>query len=91
MAKKYDSKDYDYKDSGKDSIYDDGVDDSKPVPPVVNILAIELNPPGKCEISGPLELKIVFDLDRDCVASYWSFKILVDSCSARIIRVMLPQ
>lgn len=87
MAKKYDSKEVDYKE-GKDCFEDDEKwDTEKAPPPTVNILGIEVLPSPVGQISSPLELKITFDLDRDCVASFWQIKFLVDSCNSRIIRV----
>ena len=87
MAKKFESKDADYKE-GKDCFEDDGKWDGERIPPpTVNILGIEILPNAIGEISAPLELKITFDLDRDCVASFWQIKFLVDSCNSRIIRV----
>ena len=92
MAKKFESKDYDYKE-GKESIdvIDDGkYDEGERIPPPkVNVIAIEINPSSIEPISEQLELRISFDLDRDCVASYWVVKFLVDSSNSRIIRVYL--
>ena len=88
MAKKFESKDYsDTKDSKDCFIDDEKWDSEKLPPPTVNILGIEILPNAVGEISAPLELKIAFDLDRDCVASFWQIKFLVDSCNSRIIRV----
>jgi hypothetical protein len=93
MSSKYDD-DYDEKNDAKYSgKYDDeddivesrGVGDRQP-PPKIEVLDIEFDPPSG-PLSGPLELKIKFELDRDVVAGYWIIKYLVDSCDRRLIRV----
>jgi hypothetical protein len=72
-----------------DSIHDD--DDSeynckKIIPPKIEILSINFEP-AVGSLSGPLELSIKFELDRDVVAGYWIVRFLVDSCDRRLIKV----
>lgn len=53
----------------------------------VDIISVALGADGDEEpLEAPIELKIVFELDRDVVAGYWSIKFLVDSCDARVVR-----
>jgi hypothetical protein len=72
-----------------DDAGDDFAADAKsfePNPPRINITAIEIDP-VEAEITKPFRLRIAFDLDRDCVASYWCVKFLVDSGEKRVIKV----
>ena len=80
----------DAKDNGKESYEDEGKWDTDNMPPpTVNVLAIEIKPSGIASISSPLDIKISFEVDRDCIASFWTVKFLVDSADKRIIRVSL--
>lgn len=67
---------------------DDEIADNceKMTPPKIEILSINFEPP-KGPLSGPLELSIKFELDRDVVAGYWIIRFLVDSCDRRLIKV----
>lgn len=72
-----------------DSKHDD--DDSeynckKTTPPKIEIISINFEP-AVGSLSGPLELSIKFELDRDVVAGYWIVRFLVDSCDRRLIKV----
>jgi hypothetical protein len=71
---KYDDDDRDFKDN------------YRPQPPKIEILSIEFDPPSG-PLSGPLELRIRFELDRDVVAGYWIVRFLVDSSDRRLIKV----
>ena len=42
----------------------------------------------ECPVDASLQLRIVFELDRDVIAGYWEVKFLVDSCDARIVKVL---
>ena len=91
MSSKLDYKGSDSKDS-KNTIFDED-DDTKgefsadaPEPPNVNILSVAIDPQVS-EISQPVNIAIKFELDRDCVAAYWTVKFLVDSADQRIVRV----
>lgn len=55
-------------------------------PPKIEILSINFEP-AVGSLSGPLELSIKFELDRDVVAGYWIVRFLVDSCDRRLIKV----
>ncbi len=78
-------------DSKSDDNLDMYADDSKgcddPLP-TVNIESIEFTPDECCPVSGPLELKIKFELDQDVIAGFWKVQFLVDSCDKRIIKVL---
>ena len=83
----------DERDDGKNSKYDDGDEDIVEEkggdaidPPKIEVLGIEYEPAGG-PLSGPLELKIRFELDRDVIAGHWIIRFLVDSCDRRLIRV----
>ena len=92
-ASKMSGKHDDDRDDGKNSKYDDGDDDIVEEkggdtidPPKIEVLGIEFEPAGG-PLSGPLELKIKFELDRDVIAGHWIVRFLVDSCDRRLIRV----
>ena len=55
-------------------------------PPKIEIISINFDP-AIGPLSGPLELKMKFELDRDVVAGYWIIRFLVDSCDRRLIKV----
>lgn len=55
---------------------------------VVDVLKIEYEPDTIVDVSSSLDLRIVFTLDRDAIAAYWSIKLLVDSCENRLIKVL---
>lgn len=55
-------------------------------PPKIEILSIDFEP-AIGPLSGPIELKMRFELDRDVVAGYWIIRFLVDSCDRRLIKV----
>ena len=72
-----------------DSKYDDEeITDvgEKMTPPKIEILSINFEP-AMGPLSGPLELNIKFELDRDVVAGYWIIRFLVDSSDRRLIKV----
>lgn len=71
-----------------DSKHDDdsGYDCKKRTPPKIEILSINFEP-AVGSLSGPVELSIKFELDRDVVAGYWIIRFLVDSCDRRLIKV----
>lgn len=73
-----------------DSKYDDDEEitdtGEKMTPPRIEILSINFEP-AMGPLSGPLELTIKFELDRDVVAGYWIIRFLVDSCDRRLIKV----
>ncbi|CAE7637348.1 unnamed protein product, partial [Symbiodinium microadriaticum] len=88
---------------GKDSFCDDDKADSKCDTeflddgkggdnvfdvPQVDVTEILIEPSSKCPVGDPLELKIMYSLDRDVVAGYWEVKFLVDSASSRIIKIL---
>lgn len=56
--------------------------------PQINVTSIKITPDGEVDISSPLKLKIIFELDRDVSAGYWSVQFLVDSSHRRIIKVL---
>ena len=88
--------DADYKD-GYDGKYSDEKDDKdekdtydtydKPEPPKVDVTSIKIRP-TQGQLTDPLRLEIVFELDRDCVAAYWEVKFLVDCTHRRIIKIL---
>ena len=87
-----DSKGYDmYRGEGKgeDLYYGD---DSKGLDPEeiarMEVLSVDTGKGAEVPIQSPLELKIIFSLDRDVVAGFWIIKLLVDSTDARIIKVL---
>jgi hypothetical protein len=65
---------------------DDGADLSNL--PKVDVTHIVIIPEKKVPIGDPLSLTINFSLDKDVVAAYWVFKLLVDSSYKRIIKVL---
>jgi hypothetical protein len=77
--------DSDSKYNGK---YDEEITDQgeRVDPPKIEIISIDFEPIIG-PLSGPLELKISFELDRDVVAGYWIIRFLVDSCDRRLIKV----
>ena len=92
----YGSKGYDGRGSGADDEEEilfadgkntdgDGHEEKNPFPQV-NVLEIEIKPRKVVEVSSSLSLDIRFELDRDVVAAYWTFKLLVDSAHSRIIQ-----
>jgi hypothetical protein len=83
-----DEDDKDYA-SAADGKYAEEDDDLRP--PMVNILGITMDPPFDTvgDVSGPLSLRMQFELDRDCVAAYWQVRFLVDSCDRRLIKVRI--
>lgn len=48
--------------------------------PQINILELMIQPQKQAPIEDPLELTIIFSLDRDVVAAYWEFKVRIGSC-----------
>jgi hypothetical protein len=83
--------DRDNSDSKYDGKYDDDeITDvgERATPPKIEILSIKFEPPMG-PLSGPLELSIKFELDRDVVAGYWIIRFLVDSCDRRLIKVWI--
>jgi len=54
----------------------------------MEVISVHTGKTGEVPVESSLELKIVFELDRDVVAGYWTVKLLVDSCDARIIKVL---
>jgi hypothetical protein len=56
--------------------------------PKVDVTDIVIVPAEKVPIGDPLSLTINFTLDKDAVAAYWVFKLLVDSCDKRIIKIL---
>mmetsp|Transcript_3412 Transcript_3412/g.5318 ORF Transcript_3412/g.5318 Transcript_3412/m.5318 type:complete len:178 (-) Transcript_3412:64-597(-) len=74
----------------KDTFADDkeiSDDNFKPVPPTVNVTSICIQS-GESELTSSLKLDIDFELDRDCVASYWVLQFLVDCTNKRIIKIL---
>lgn len=83
--------DNDNSDGKYDGKYDDDeITDvgERATPPKIEVLAINFEP-SMGPLSGPLELSIKFELDRDVVAGYWIIRFLVDSCDRRLIKVLL--
>ena len=79
--------------SNSDEKYDSKHDDedtayncNKTTLPKIEILSILFDPPVG-PLSGPLDLSIKFELDREVVAGYWIIRFLVDSCDRRLIKV----
>jgi len=56
----------------------------------IDVVSVDFGKGGgdECPVGAPLEVTIVFELDRDVIAGYWEFKFLVDSCAARIVKVL---
>jgi hypothetical protein len=88
MSKRAESK-WDSKDDDLDGKGYEGKDDNdfKPEPPAVSVLSVDIGPSTDSVVDGPLRLSIRFELDRDCIASYWVIKFLVDAADKRLIRV----
>ena len=90
MSSKYD--DDDVRGGGKSSgkYDDDDIVEEKGGenidPPKIEILEIDVEP-KMGPLSGALELRIKFELDRDVIAGYWIVRFLVDSTDRRLIRV----
>lgn len=84
---KYSGK-YDEKDQ-KDEEFISANTSEKIIPPKVEVLDIHIEPAVRGPLSGPLELTIKFELDRDVIAGYWIVRLLVDSCDKRLIRVRI--
>ena len=67
-------------------------DDSKQVDPedypAIEVTELSLKPSKVCPVAEGLEVKVVFELDRDVIAGFWSIKLLVDSCDNRIIKIL---
>lgn len=92
MSGKYDDDDDvvrgDFKSSSKfdddDIVEEKGGDEIDP--PKIEVLGIEVEP-VMGPLSGPLEIRIRFELDRDVIAGYWVVRFLVDSSDRRLIRV----
>eukprot|EP01038_Epipyxis_sp_PR26KG_P016465 gene16465-22460_t len=59
-----------------------------PIVPQINVTSIQLDPSGPVELSSPLQLKIIFELDRDAIAANWIIQFLVDSTHNRIIKIL---
>mmetsp|Transcript_17180 Transcript_17180/g.16507 ORF Transcript_17180/g.16507 Transcript_17180/m.16507 type:complete len:163 (+) Transcript_17180:128-616(+) len=82
-------------DEDSDSKYDGKYDDEaitsnygeRATPPRIEIISLDFEP-ASGSLSGPLELKIKFELDRDVIAGYWIIRFLVDSCDRRLIKVL---
>jgi hypothetical protein len=55
-------------------------------PPKIEVLGIDMEP-KEGPLSGELEIRIRFELDRDVIAGYWIVRFLVDSADRRLIRV----
>lgn len=75
----------------KESKYDDdmgGGSEFSPDLPKINVTSIKITPDGEVDLTSPLKLKIIFELDRDVVAAYWAVQFLVDSSYRRIIKVL---
>jgi hypothetical protein len=82
-------------DEDSDSKYDGKYDDDEAIttnygeratPPRIEIVSLDFEP-ASGSLSGPLELRIKFELDRDVIAGYWIIRFLVDSCDRRLIKV----
>lgn len=74
---------------GEDLYYgDDSKAGDKDEVAKMEVLSVDTGKEGEVPADSALELKIVFELDRDVVAGYWAVKLLVDSCDARIIKVL---
>ena len=69
------------------NIYGDADQEKNPFPQV-NVTEIIIRPNKAVEVSSRLSLDIKFELDRDVVAAFWTFKLLVDSAHSRIIQVL---
>lgn len=82
----------DYKDDGKydekEEKYEKDSYDYVPDLPKIEILSIEIEPSTPAPVAAPIDLKIKFELSRDCVAAYWVIQLLVDSTNSRIIKVL---
>lgn len=58
----------------------------EPTPPTITVSSVEIDP-VQSGLSEPFNLKIKFELDRDCIAASWIIKFLVDSGHKRVIKV----
>ena len=80
------------KDEGKDDDLEIFKDDSKEVDPAdypgIEVTDMVITPSKKSPVDEGLEVKIVFELDRDVIAGFWSVKFLVDSSDNRIIKIL---
>lgn len=89
-SKRDDDDEYAGKRGGKydddDIIESKGTGDDAVPPPKIEVLEIEIEP-STGPLSGPFELKIKFELDRDVIAGHWVVRFLVDSSDRRLIRV----
>ena len=56
----------------------------------IDVVRVDFGEDGgrECPVDASLQLRIVFELDRDVIAGYWEVKFLVDSCDARIVKVL---
>lgn len=89
MTSKYDEKDDKYSDDGKDGGEYFGTDvkgckDDVDLPKI-EITAIHIDGSPR-PVSDPIDLRIVFELDRDVICAYWTVSLLVDSAENRLIK-----
>ena len=60
----------------------------------VDLISVTFNENNKSNkndlplVDDPIELKIVFELDKDVICANWIIKFLVDSCDKRIIKIL---
>jgi hypothetical protein len=86
----YDRKSSKNNDSDADEFYDGKEEKQGDVPSVnVEVLAIEFLTPETDEITAPLSIKVVFDLDSEVIAGIWDLKFLVDTAGRRVIKQLV--
>ena len=80
------------KQDGKDDDLEIYRDDSKEVDPAdypgIEVTDLVITPSKKSPVEDGLEVKMVFELDRDVIAGFWTVKFLVDSSDNRIIKIL---
>jgi len=74
----------------KEEKFEKDYDEYSPDVPKVDIIDIQISPSFRIQapVSAEIDLRIKFELSRDCVAAYWALQFLVDSTNSRIIKVL---
>lgn len=90
MSSKEDDYGSDSKYEEKEEKFEKDCDEYSPEIPKVDVLDIQISPPFRTQapVSAEIDLKIKFELSRDCVAAYWVLQFLVDSTNSRIIKIL---
>jgi hypothetical protein len=78
-----------HKDSKDSESYHAEAEGSDSYQPNFVIESLHIFPEGVSDIDTRIQLSIGFQLDRQVNNSYWVFKLLVDSCDKRIVRVSM--